>query len=202
MSRSASSRSLADRLHNMRTLSALGRTAASFKARDARDLRPSRTAWASTRGEVGNLRTFPSTTSSLTSTSRSAAWLPSRAPNASSTWAKDDTLHDEMKKVNIVCQIMGRPKHLYSIYQKMVNKGKGFSESTTSSPCALSQSVKIATGAGRGAHAVGTRCQGDSKTISPCRSSTCTKSLHTTVISPSWQPLEVQIRTEEMHRQS
>ena len=37
-------------------------------------------------------------------------------------------LHDEMEKVGIQAQIMGRPKHLYSIYQKMTKKGKGFSE--------------------------------------------------------------------------
>ena len=37
-------------------------------------------------------------------------------------------LHGEMEKVGIQAQIMGRPKHLYSIYQKMTKKGKGFSE--------------------------------------------------------------------------
>ena len=37
-------------------------------------------------------------------------------------------LHGEMDKVGIQAQIMGRPKHLYSIYQKMTRKGKGFSE--------------------------------------------------------------------------
>ena len=37
-------------------------------------------------------------------------------------------LHGEMDKIGVGSQIMGRPKHLYSIYQKMSKKGKGFSE--------------------------------------------------------------------------
>lgn len=37
-------------------------------------------------------------------------------------------LKDELNKNNIKCRIMGRPKHLYSIYCKMKNKGKTFSE--------------------------------------------------------------------------
>ncbi len=39
-----------------------------------------------------------------------------------------DILQKELKKNKINCRLMGRPKHLYSIYSKMKNNGKAFSE--------------------------------------------------------------------------
>ena len=99
-------------------------------------------------------------------------------------------------------QIMGRPKHLYSIYQKMTKKGKDFSEiyDLIAVRVIVDDGARLLLGCWAPSTRCGTPCRDASKTTSPCRSSTCTRRLHTTVIGPAGRPLEVQIRTEEMHR--
>ena len=120
---------LADRLHNMRTLSALKEDRRIFKARETLEIYAPiahRLGINSVKWELEDLSFYYLEPNKYKQVSRMVT--ESRAEREQYLGEVIDTLHDEMKKVNIVCQIMGRPKHLYSIYQKMVNKGKGFSE--------------------------------------------------------------------------
>ena len=168
---------LADRLHNMRTLSALKEDRRIFKARETLEIYAPiahRLGINSVKWELEDLSFYYLEPNKYKQVSRMVT--ESRAEREQYLGEVIDTLHDEMKKVNIVCQIMGRPKHLYSIYQKMVNKGKGFSEIyDLIAVRIIVKSVRIATRRWARCTRCGTRCQGDSKTTSPCRSSTCTK---------------------------
>ncbi len=90
-----------------------------------------------------------------------------------------------MEKVNIQAQIMGRPKHLYSIYQKMTKKGKGFSEIyDLIAVRVIVKSVRIATRCSARCTRCGTRCHGRFKDYIAMPKFNMYQSLHTTVIGP------------------
>lgn len=109
-------------------------------------------------------------------------------------------LHEEMGKVGISAQIMGRPKHLYSIYQKMTKKGKGFSEIyDLIAVRIITSSVKDCYSALGAVHTLWHPCPAASKTTSPCRSTTCTRACTPPSSARAGIPFEVQIRTKEMH---
>jgi hypothetical protein len=82
---------------------------------------------------------------------------------------------EELKAGGIKALLTGRPKHYYSIYQKMIVRGGSSATSTTSSASA-SWSTRCATATRRSASSTrtGSRCPAGSRTTSRCRSSTCT----------------------------
>jgi len=120
---------LADRLHNMRTLSALREDRRIFKARETMEIYAPiahRLGIGSIKWELEDLSFFHLEPQKFKQVSRMVA--ESRAQREEYLGNVIDILRGEMDKVHIDCQIMGRPKHLYSIYRKMTVRGKDFSE--------------------------------------------------------------------------
>ena len=102
----------------------------------------------------------------------------------------------------IEATVTGRPKHFYSIYQKMQRAEPALRPDLRPGrvPHHRRLGARVLRGARRRARRTGSRCRGASRTTSRCRRPTCYQSLHTTVIGPFGERIEVQIRTHEMHR--
>jgi guanosine-3',5'-bis(diphosphate) 3'-pyrophosphohydrolase len=103
----------------------------------------------------------------------------------------------------IDAQVTGRPKHLYSIYEKMVVKGKEFDEIyDLVGVRILVESVKDCWAALGAIHGAWTPVQGRFKDYVNTPKFNLYQSLHTTVVGPQGKPLEAQIRTYEMHQRA
>mgnify|MGYP000122726459 CR=1 FL=1 len=168
---------LADRLHNMRTLGALREDRRIFKARETLEIYAPiahRLGINNIKWELEDLSFYYLEPNKFKQISRMVT--ESRSEREGYLDQIISILHDEMEKVNIQAQIMGRPKHLYSIYQKMTKKGKGFSEIyDLIAVRVIVKSVKDCYSALARCTRCGIRCPAVSKITSPCRSSTCTR---------------------------
>ncbi|MFR9168093.1 MAG: RelA/SpoT family protein [Gordonibacter urolithinfaciens] len=195
---------LADRLHNMRTLGALREDRRIFKARETLEIYAPiahRLGINNIKWELEDLSFYYLEPNKYKQVSRMVT--ESRAEREGYLDQIIGILHDEMEKVGIQAQIMGRPKHLYSIYQKMTQKGKGFSEIyDLIAVRIIVPSVKDCYSALGAVHTLWHPMPGRFKDYIAMPKYNMYQSLHTTVIGPAGRPLEVQIRTEDMHRQS
>ena len=195
---------LADRLHNMRTLAALREDRRIFKSRETLEIYAPiahRLGINSIKWELEDLSFFYLEPNKYKQVSRMVT--ESRAEREKYLADVIAVLHEEMGKVGISAQIMGRPKHLYSIYQKMTKKGKGFSEIyDLIAVRIITSSVKDCYSALGAVHTLWHPMPGRFKDYIAMPKFNMYQSLHTTVMGPAGRPLEVQIRTEEMHRNS
>jgi GTP diphosphokinase / guanosine-3',5'-bis(diphosphate) 3'-diphosphatase len=112
-------------------------------------------------------------------------------------------VQDRLSAARIEAQVNGRPKHLYSIYEKMVVKGKEFAEIyDLVGVRVLVDSVKDCWAALGAIHGAWTPVPGRFKDYINTPKFNLYQSLHTTVVGPQGKALEAQIRTQEMHNRA
>ena len=195
---------LADRLHNMRTLQALREDRRIFKARETMEVfapLANRLGINSIKWELEDLSFFYLEPARFQQVSRMVK--ESRSAREEYLGSSIELLSKELDRVHIEAKITGRPKHLYSIYLKMAQKGKDFSEIYDLIALRVIVNTIPECYSCLGAvHTIWPPMPGRFKDYIAMPKLNRYQSLHTTVIGPAGRPLEIQIRTKEMHQTS
>jgi GTP pyrophosphokinase len=114
-----------------------------------------------------------------------------------------DSIQEDLKENKIKAKVDGRPKQYYSIYQKMVVRGREFDEIYDLVGIRiLVDSVRDCYGALGAIHSRWNPVPGRFKDYIAMPKFNLYQSLHTTVIGPNGRPVEIQIRTHEMHQRA
>ena len=114
-----------------------------------------------------------------------------------------EDVRGRLSELHITAEVTGRPKHLWSIYEKMVVKGRDFDEIFDLVAIrVIVGTVKDCYAALGSIHATWKPVQGRFKDYVAMPKFNLYQSLHTTVVGPGGKSLEVQIRTLEMHRRA
>ncbi len=193
---------LADRLHNMRTLNFLDKEKQIEKAREtveiyaplAHRLGMSRLKW-----ELEDLSFRYLYPDMYYEVSNKVA--VNRKQREKEIQKAIQLLQNKLEEQGIKAEIYGRPKHLYSIYQKMKRKEIDFNEIYDLTAIRIIvDTVRECYEVLGLVHELWKPIPGRFKDYIAMPKSNMYQSLHTTVISPNGDPLEVQIRTPEMHR--
>jgi len=109
----------------------------------------------------------------------------------------------DLRSAKIKAVVTGRPKHYYSIYQKMIVRGRDFADIyDLVGVRVLVDSVRDCYGALGALHARWNPVPGRFKDYIAMPKFNLYQSLHTTVIGPGGKPVEIQIRSHEMHRRA
>ncbi|MDR1016529.1 MAG: bifunctional (p)ppGpp synthetase/guanosine-3',5'-bis(diphosphate) 3'-pyrophosphohydrolase [Coriobacteriales bacterium] len=195
---------LADRLHNMRTLEALPQDRRIFKAHETMEIYAplaNRLGISQIKWELEDLSFYYLDPFRYRQIQRMVQ--ESREVREAYLKRAIYLLEKELDEIKVKAKIQGRPKHLYSIYRKMVSKGKDFSQiydlialRVIVGDVAECYSVLGAV------HTLWRPMPGRFKDYIAMPKQNFYQSLHTTVIGPAARPLEIQIRTQEMHQMS
>src|SRR5664280_290799 len=114
-----------------------------------------------------------------------------------------ETLSAKLESFGISGEVRGRPKHFWSIYEKMVIGGKEFDDIFDLVGLRVIVDEERDCWAVLGAiHALWSPVQGRFKDYINSPKFNLYQSLHTTVIGPRGKSVEVQVRTQEMHRRA
>ena len=192
---------LADRLHNMRTLGALPKQKQLEKARETLEIYAPlahRLGIHAMKWELEDLafqRLHPRKYDEI-----KKLVAQQRAERERYVSEAGRFLVAELRKVGIEAEISGRAKHFYSIYSKMTKKGREFNEIyDLTAMRVIVGSVKDCYGAIGIIHSLWKPLPGRFKDFIATPKLNLYQALHTTVIGPEGRPLEIQVRTGEMH---
>src|SRR5215203_1836991 len=197
---------LADRLHNMRTIEYLGKQKQVQKAKEtlevyaplAHRLGINKIKW-----ELEDLAF--STLHPRKYDEIKAMVSERRADREEHVREAAMTLQRELEKVDIPAEISGRAKHFYSIYDKMAKKGREFNEiyDLTAMRVIAERGGEEGTRDCYGAlgliHSLWKPMPGRFKDYIAMPKLNGYRALHTTVVGPQGRPLEIQVRTSDMH---
>src|SRR5213083_3276785 len=197
---------LADRLHNMRTIEYLGRQKQVQKARETLDI------YAPLAHRLGIHKLKWELEDLAFETLHPRKYEEIKAMVAERRTDREEhvreasmVLQKELDKVDIPADISGRAKHFYSIYDKMAKKGREFNEiyDLTAMRVIVERSGDEGTRDCYGAlgliHSLWKPMPGRFKDYIAMPKFNAYRSLHTTVIGPEGRPLEIQVRTRDMH---
>jgi guanosine-3',5'-bis(diphosphate) 3'-pyrophosphohydrolase len=193
---------LADRLHNMRTLRFLPPAKQERKARETLEvLAPlaHRLGMNTVKWELEDLAfatLYPKRYDEI------VRLVADRAPSRDTYMAEViDRVGQDLKSGGIKAKLTGRPKHYYSIYQKMIVRGRDFTDiHDLVGIRILVDSVRDCYATLGVVHANWQPVPGRFKDYIAMPKFNMYQSLHTTVIGPGGKPVELQIRSESMHR--
>jgi GTP diphosphokinase / guanosine-3',5'-bis(diphosphate) 3'-diphosphatase len=200
---------LADRLHNMRTLEYWGRQTQVQKAREtlevygplAHRLGIHKLKWELE--DIAFEALHPRKYAEI-----KAMVAERRADREEHVNEASAELLSELDKVDIPAEISGRAKHFYSIYDKMAKKGREFNEIYDLTAMRVicergsDEGTRDCYGALGLIHSLWKPMPGRFKDYIAMAKFNGYRALHTTVIGPQGRPLEIQIRTREMHREA
>ena len=192
---------LADRLHNMRTIGAMPKQKQIEKARETLDIYAPiahRLGIHAIKWELEDLAfqtLHPRKYNEIKGLVAQQRVERERYVNQAGEY-----LGKELDELGIEAEISGRAKHFYSIYSKMTKKGREFNEIyDLTAMRVIVNSVKDTYGAVGVIHSLWKPLPGRFKDFIAMPKFNMYQSLHTTVIGPEGRPLEIQIRTREMH---
>jgi GTP pyrophosphokinase len=192
---------LADRLHNMRTLSSLPEYKRKRIARETLEIfapLANRLGIWQMKWELEDLslrHLEPETYKEI------ATLIDERRPNRERYIAEVvSRVREELSKAGVKAEVSGRPKHIYSIYRKMKRKGVDFDQIyDVSGVRVLAESVRDCYTALGVIHSLWRPIPGEFDDYIATPKDNMYRSLHTAVVGPEGKPLEAQIRTYEMH---
>jgi GTP pyrophosphokinase len=195
---------LADRLHNMRTLGAMAPDSQIRIARETADV------YAPLAHRLGmqDLKQQLEDLSFATLHPKQYAeidhMVATRAPERELYLEQVlEQVRQRLAELGVAAEVSGRPKHLWSIYEKMVVKGRQFDDIFDLVGIrVLVDSVRDCYAALGSIHATWRPVQGRFKDYVAMPKFNLYQSLHTTVVGPQGKPLEVQLRTREMHQRA
>ena len=193
---------LADRLHNMRTLRFLPPEKQEKKARETLEILAPlahRLGMNTIKWELEDLAfatLYPKRYDEI------VRLVAERAPSRDTYLAEvASAVTEQLKSAKIEAVVTGRPKHYYSIYQKMIVRGRDFTDIWDLVGIRiLVDSVRDVYAALGIMHAHWQPVPGRFKDFVAMPKFNMYQSLHTTVIGPQGKPVELQIRTHDMHR--
>src|SRR5947209_6690064 len=193
---------MADRLHNMRTLDYLAQDRGRKIAQETLDIYAPlahRLGMAKVKAELEDLALRTLSPDAYVDLQKRVA--KRRLEREADINYVITILEKKLQEVGIESQIRGRPKHFYSIFKKMHDQGREFDEIyDLTAVRVITNSVRDCYGALGVIHSLWKPVPGRFKDFIAMPKVNMYQSLHTTVIGPKGDPVEIQIRTWEMHR--